>query len=185
MIALSLPAFPATECRLPALRPSDKRMLLKIFAVVALVTLPMTVTFWYRSHSEPVRYRWDLTEYKSIEAFLHDGICGLHVLSMPTLSRVRSEFTAPLRFNAVPNNASLLLSSRSSGDYRHTWLVFPFWLPTVFLIGCAITPLLTGPIRRWRRVRKGLCIYCGYDLRGSRNGICPECGGRSTSRAGA
>lgn len=159
-------------------------MILKILAVVALVTLPLTVTLWYRSHAAPTRHRWDLTQYKSIDVFLRDGVCGLHVLSMPTLSRVKSEFTSPLRFDAVPNNASLLLSSQPAGPYRHTWLVFPFWLPTLLLAACAITPLMTGPIRRWNRERRGLCVYCGYDLRGTRNGICSECGGhRSAAHA--
>lgn len=39
--------------------------------------------------------------------------------------------------------------------------------------------LLTAPgaIKRWRRRRRGLCIACGYDLRGLAEGAaCPECG---------
>ncbi len=42
--------------------------------------------------------------------------------------------------------------------------------------------LVVGPreVRRWLRKRRGLCIKCGYDLRGhSRGGRgCPECGWR-------
>jgi hypothetical protein len=33
-----------------------------------------------------------------------------------------------------------------------------------------------GPIKRWRRRRRGRCICCGYDLTGNVSGICPECG---------
>jgi hypothetical protein len=29
---------------------------------------------------------------------------------------------------------------------------------------------------RERRVRRGLCLHCGYDLRGSAATLCPECG---------
>jgi hypothetical protein len=33
---------------------------------------------------------------------------------------------------------------------------------------------------RWRQARRrerlGLCVECGYDLRGNESGVCPECG---------
>ena len=36
---------------------------------------------------------------------------------------------------------------------------------------------IRGPVLRpWRRRRKGLCLNCGYDLRGNVSGVCPECG---------
>jgi len=33
-------------------------------------------------------------------------------------------------------------------------------------------------LRRYRRRKHGLCTCCGYDLRVSPTGICPECGTR-------
>ena len=49
-----------------------------------------------------------------------------------------------------------------------------------------IIPLLAGPypllvcarslVRRRYRIRKGLCLRCGYNLMGNRSGVCPECG---------
>jgi len=36
---------------------------------------------------------------------------------------------------------------------------------------------IRGPLRRWRRRRRGMCIRCGYDLQGNVSGTCPECGG--------
>ena len=30
--------------------------------------------------------------------------------------------------------------------------------------------------RRLRRVKRGLCEWCGYDLTGNVSGVCPECG---------
>ena len=29
---------------------------------------------------------------------------------------------------------------------------------------------------RLLRTRRGLCVHCGYDLRGNISGVCPECG---------
>jgi hypothetical protein len=61
------------------------------------------------------------------------------------------------------------------------YLIIPHWFPMVLTL---IVPLLW--LRRWRRrtrrVRLGLCLHCGYDLRatpapsGPRLARCPECG---------
>jgi hypothetical protein len=29
---------------------------------------------------------------------------------------------------------------------------------------------------RAERGRRGLCVWCGYDLTGNESGVCPECG---------
>ena len=39
--------------------------------------------------------------------------------------------------------------------------------------------LFAGPRRRRHRARHGLCLRCGYDLRGNVSGVCPECGHRA------
>ena len=151
-------------------------MLIKIIAIIALITIPLNLAYWHRSHTEPMRYRWDLTPYKSISVYLRHGVCGVHILTMPGRTAIRSEFEAPLRYDAIPNNASMMLSSKLTGPYRHTWLVFPFWAPALFLGFFGVLPVVQGPVRRWWRVRHGRCVFCGYDLRGSRSGACPECG---------
>jgi len=40
--------------------------------------------------------------------------------------------------------------------------------PTIAFIG--------GPLRRWHRLRRGLCASCGYSLQGLTDPRCPECG---------
>ena len=148
----------------------------KILALIALILIPLNVTFWYRSYSRPVRYRFDLTLYKSLDVYLKNGVCGLHLLSMPTKTASRSEFETSLRYNATPNQASFLLSSTRQGAFHFTWLVFPFWAACLALLSLAAVPVVRGPMRRWWRTHKGRCLSCGYDLTGNKSGRCPECG---------
>ncbi len=71
-------------------------------------------------------------------------------------------------------------SSRSTTHPTKGWtwsrstLAFPLWLPTVVL-GCWPGVAMVLWIRR-RHLTVGRCQSCGYDLRGSVSGNCPECG---------
>ena len=68
--------------------------------------------------------------------------------------------------------------------WHYIWVIIPLWFPMVLTL---IAPLCW--LRRWRRrvqrVRLGLCLHCGYDLRatpaptGPRLPRCPECGRES------
>lgn len=65
------------------------------------------------------------------------------------------------------------------GPSSGTMLIIPLWgptavlslLPTVFAVR-----LVWRSALRWRRGRKGLCVCCGYVLRGLPARRCPECG---------
>ena len=58
-------------------------------------------------------------------------------------------------------------------------LHIPQWpflaLALVFSIYPALA-FIRGPVRRWRRRKRGLCIRCGYNLTGLAEPRCPECG---------
>ena len=61
------------------------------------------------------------------------------------------------------------------------WIMLPYWLIEIVVLiipGSLICLLLRRPLRRSRRLRRGLCHDCGYDLRGSITRRCPECGSR-------
>jgi hypothetical protein len=63
----------------------------------------------------------------------------------------------------------------------------PIWpgfaINTVFY-AAVLWVLCAAPfvLRRWRRIRRGLCPKCGYDLRNRPNdsAVCPECGQSQT-----
>jgi hypothetical protein len=73
----------------------------------------------------------------------------------------------------------------SSASYRIGGILplLPIWpgfaINTVFY-AAVLWMLFVAPfaLRRWRRIRRGLCPKCGYDLRGAAtdSAACPECG---------
>jgi hypothetical protein len=52
---------------------------------------------------------------------------------------------------------------------------FPLWFVFVAFAVAPTIAFIRGPVRRWRRRRRGLCANCGYDLTGNTSGLCPEC----------
>jgi hypothetical protein len=56
---------------------------------------------------------------------------------------------------------------------QFVWHLGPPTLISTCLLAGAIIP---GWLRRRHRIRRGLCLSCGYDLRGAVSDACPECG---------
>ena len=46
----------------------------------------------------------------------------------------------------------------------------------VALAAFPLVVLVRGPAIRWQRKKRGLCVNCGYDIRKTPTGTCPECG---------
>ncbi len=59
---------------------------------------------------------------------------------------------------------------------RRFEIEFPLGFATVALAAYPIIAFIGGPVRRWRRRKRGLCVRCGYNLAGNVSGVCPECG---------
>ena len=69
--------------------------------------------------------------------------------------------------------------SEPYGTFHGMWrtiMVSLHYAPATLLAIPPTLAVLRGPLRRWRRRRKGLCLKCGYDLKGNVSGTCPECG---------
>jgi hypothetical protein len=113
----------------------------------------MTGTVYYGLDG-PAQATESSVAYRDFEALyvVHDGPCTVARLERPI---------------------------REFHGYRRCGICAPRWalLPASVLLGSApVTAFIRGPIRRYWRRRKGLCVKCGYDLTGNVSGVCPECG---------
>lgn len=61
-------------------------------------------------------------------------------------------------------------------SFRRNRFHIEYWLLLVITSTYPLFALIRGPVRRYRRKRKGLCIACGYNLTGLPEPRCPECG---------
>jgi hypothetical protein len=52
----------------------------------------------------------------------------------------------------------------------------PVWCAVVLFAAYPLATFISGPVRRYRRRRRGLCTRCGYNLTGLTEPRCPECG---------
>ncbi len=52
----------------------------------------------------------------------------------------------------------------------------PMWALLLLFATYPTIAFIRGPLRRYRRRKRGLCLHCGYDLRGTTGGVCSECG---------
>ena len=61
-------------------------------------------------------------------------------------------------------------------NMRNTEVSAPAWAVAALFGWYPALAFIRGPLRRWRRHRKGLCLKCGYNLKGNVTGKCSECG---------
>ena len=112
--------------------------------------------------------------------YLSDG--ALSYLMMPSTSKIRK--TVP--WHEVRFSNAHRLSFGSAGwqwwpTYSRvrqgpTFVLIPLYLP-MLLFGAWAAYFLHPVHRRRKRRKLGLCVKCGYDVRGSAE-RCPECGER-------
>jgi len=59
--------------------------------------------------------------------------------------------------------------------YNKINVYLPLWPFFLLFVSYPIIAFIRGPVRRSRRRREGLCLKCGYNLRGLTEPRCPEC----------
>lgn len=65
---------------------------------------------------------------------------------------------------------------RQAATYAVERVTFPLWIPFALLSFYPAVSVPAAALRRRRRRRRGLCVRCGYDLKGASGERCSECG---------
>lgn len=86
-----------------------------------------------------------------------------------------------IRFSRAPMNGWDPAMVRAFGIYpqfrvlgHQINIIMPWWIPLALCL--AITAAARRSANRWKRLRTGECLTCGYDLTGNTARRCPECG---------
>lgn len=102
---------------------------------------------------------------------------------MSGYARVHGTVFDLIRAEAEKCNLSIGEVQRLAAKTRRVLTVaMPVWGALLLTGFFPLVYVVTGPVRRWRRRKRGLCEGCGYDLRGNVSGVCSECG-RETTKA--
>lgn len=72
------------------------------------------------------------------------------------------------------------IKTKRHGRTSRWMIVVPLWSAWIAISTYPLLAISRPLVRRSRRRRRGLCIFCGYDLRGNPALPCSECGAKPT-----
>ena len=143
-------------------------MFRKTLTILSLIGLLLSVAGWGASHR---RFSWVFAD-DHVNLALFRGCISVGVSDFGYSSsgfQVRPFELRTLYWSPQFYSYLLTMSGPKYGTCR-----IPLWIPA-FMFGSSFL-IVTRPIRRRRkRERLGLCLQCGYNLRGLTEPRCPEC----------
>jgi len=166
------------------------RRLLRILLSLSLLVSLASALLW------PLSYFWNSSCYRAGGASIggaeiefgritfklhHDPVTVESIVKVPgtafwqfwshryPYSDFNENWRESLRFSCRAD----VFTRKSGTTFKLRELAIPLWCP---MCVCALAPALASRRRRARRqrIRDGLCLRCGYDLRASAD-RCPEC----------
>jgi hypothetical protein len=154
-----------------------KRRCFTIFAAMSLVLFIGAAGFWVRSY-----WRYDVAVGALVGVnwwvVSGNGQCGLSCHTHASFGEL--VFTSDLVDMRRWHGAGFSMISARSRSNPKAWfggIMLPYWfieLPLIPLPALWARQARQRHVRR-RRMRLGLCLNCGYDLRATPD-RCPECG---------
>ena len=152
-------------------------MIRKTLTILSLIGLLFSVAAWGVSYWGVEYTKWtdtSLSQYR-----LAWGGIDLIRVDQETLRQLTpSSFPQPgvIRRRGFNGWRTIWRPHYKLNRYFYGSVVLPFW-PLAMIFGSTLW-VTWRPLRSYRRRKRkklGLCLKCGYDLRGSK-GRCPECG---------
>ena len=146
-------------------------MIRKAIIVVLTLGVIATAAVWLASHREPVVFHIPDTDQWEVGLAVLGGRClGL------CIDQTAASHLAHSHRSAWPRRSFHIKSLRH--PIAGSWLSvgFPAWLPLLSFAAYPTLAFISGPLRRYRRRKRGLCVKCGYNLTGLPEPRCPECG---------
>ena len=120
------------------------------------------------SYSFEKRTHLDAETWLTVECSLgYFCLTCWHVSTSPAISRWWGRWGFTIQTGALAGE---------DPPINRVFLSMPLWFPIVLFASYPVLAFIRGPLRRYLRRRKGLCLSCGYDLTGNVSGVCPECG---------
>ena len=170
------------------MKPGMKRLLRNVPMALALVVILALAGLWVRSRRIHDSMAFERRDRVYIVCSLR-GRIGVVVRDQSW--NLHGVYWGMYRVGEVPGNGGVIDAAEKHADTIHVmgvlagegklgsfgdarWLAMPYWIPMLILSPLVFAPL-THFVRRVRRIRRGLCVRCGYDLRASPT-QCPECG---------
>ncbi|HEX2971643.1 MAG TPA: hypothetical protein VHP11_04890 [Tepidisphaeraceae bacterium] len=140
-----------------------------LFTLAVLLGIVLTALFaggaWHGSGLT-------LGPHRIILSISHAGLAGSYQRTLPPPPAAKRVSLAQRGWEWSWYRLGLGLRYSSDPQSTLCGVLLPWWLLLTFLIG---GPILYFRRRHAHRLRHGLCLRCGYDLRATPD-RCPECG---------